>query len=240
VHWRYAGKRFRNEGTALLRSDRPRRIWFFAFTSVFVTTLLGQSVRNSDKPGGSADPMRTLSVCEVLERRAELMGRFETLRGEYRTAPVERIISVRGEVKAGGHGPYLVAEPSCTFKLTTSSTTWPNGLTTPGATWPNVIWLEYPDNKSRFEGSPAPFEVDWISVRQAEAQERRQRHKSDADQLFETFTGLLLSYDELELRASPAGLIQKRLGFGPVGLDAPAKLLIKSIADVLVIPKPKR
>jgi hypothetical protein len=187
-----------------------------------------------------ATPVKPLSVCEVLERRPELMGRFETLRGEYRTAPVERIICVRGEVKADGHGPYLVAEPSCTFKLTTSSTTWPNGLTTPGATWPNVIWLEYPDNKSRFEGSHAPFEVDWISVRQAEAQERRQRHKSDTDQLFETFTGLLVSYDELELRASPAGLIQKRLGFGPVGLDAPAKLLIKSIADVVVIHKPRK
>src|SRR5262245_17910988 len=88
--------------------------------------------------GQESEPRQNpLSVCEVLERQAELMGRFETLRGEYKTAPVERIISVRGEVKFGGHGPYLIAAPTCTFKLTTTSTTWPNGLTTPGATWPN-------------------------------------------------------------------------------------------------------
>ncbi len=140
----------------------------------------------------------------------------------------------------GGHGPYLIAAPSCTFKLTTTSTTWPNGLTTPGASWPNVIWLEYPINTSRFEGSHAPFEADWISVRRAEAQERRQRYNSVSDQLFETFTGLLVSYDELELRASPAAPMLKRPGFGPVGLDAPAKLLIKSITDAVVIRKPRK
>lgn len=223
-----------------MRSNGPRPISFFAFITVLVIPLFGQAVRPSDKAEGIADPMKPLSVCEVLERRAELMGRFETIRGEYKTAPVERIISVRGEVKAGGHGPYLIAEPSCTFKLTTTSTTWRNGLTTPGATWPNVIWLEYPSNTSGFEGFHAPFEVDWVSVRRAEVQERGQRRKSDSDQLFKTFTGLLVSYDELELRASPAGLIQRRLGFGPVGLDAPAKLLIKSIADVVAIRKPRR
>src|SRR5665647_1659245 len=129
-----------------VRSDRPRRILLFAFVTVVVTSLFGQTVRTSEEPAGIADPIEPLSVCEVLERRAELMGRFETLRGEYRTAPVERIISVRGEVKFGGHGPYLIAAPSCTFKLTTTSTIWPSGLTTRGATWPNVIWLEYPIN----------------------------------------------------------------------------------------------
>ena len=185
-------------------------------------------------------PQKPLSVCEVLERRAELMGRFETLRGEYKRAPVERIISVRGEVKAGGHGPYLKAAPSCTFKLRTTSTTWPNGLTTPGATWPNVIWLEYANNKSGDESARAPFEVDWISVRRAEDQERRQGYNPASDQLFETFTGLLVSYDTLEVRASPAGPIVKRPGFGPAGLDAPAKLLIKSITDVVVVHNPQK
>jgi hypothetical protein len=188
----------------------------------------------------SEPPQKPLSVCEVLEQRTELMGRYETIRGEYKTAPVERTISVRGQVKFSGHGPYLIAASSCTFKLTTTSTTWPNGLTTPGATWPNVIWLEYPINTSRFESSHAPFEVDWNSVRRAKAQERRERCCSASDQLFETFTGLLVSYDELELRASPAGPVVKRLGFGPAGLDAPAKLLIKSIADVEVIRKPRK
>jgi hypothetical protein len=187
----------------------------------------------------SEPPQKPLSVCEVLERRAELMGRFETLKGEYKTAPVERIISVRGEVKYGGHGPYLIAAPSCTFKLRTTSTTWPNGGTIPGQSWPHVIWLEYADNKTRFESFHAPFEVDWISVRQTEAQERRQRCCSASDQLFETFTGLLVSYDELEIRSSASPLILKRGGFGPAGLDAPAMLLIKSVGDVVVVRKPR-
>jgi hypothetical protein len=82
--------------------------------------------------------------------------------------------------------------------------------------------------------------VDWISVRRAEAEQRRQGCCSSSDQLLETFTGLLVSYDELELRASPAAPIVKRPGFGPVGLDAPAKLLIKSIADVVVTRKPRK
>ncbi len=69
---------------------------------LLVSLGFGQETEPRQKP---------LSVCEVLERRAELMGRFETLRGDYKTAPVERIISVRGEVKYGGHGPYLIAAP---------------------------------------------------------------------------------------------------------------------------------
>ncbi len=220
--------------------SRPHRILLFAFITVLVTSLFGQTVRTSEKPDGIADPIKPLSVCEVLERRAELMGRFESLRGEYRTAPLERIISVRGEVKFGGHGPYLIATPSCTFKLTTTSTTWPSALTTPGVTWPNVIWLEYPNNKSGHESTRAPFEVDWISVRQTEGQVRRQRYDSASDQLFETFTGLLVSYDTLEVRDPASALIVKRPGFGPAGLDAPAELLIKSIADAVVIRKPRK
>lgn len=138
-----------------------------------------------------------------------------------------RIVTVRGEVKAGGHGAYLIAAPTCKFKLMTG--TMP---------WPNVIFLEYPINTSRFESFHAPFEVDWISVRRAEGQALRQGYKSASDQLVETFTGLLVSYDKLEAGTTPIGPI-KRPGFGPAGLDAPAKLLIKSVADVVVIRKPK-
>jgi hypothetical protein len=237
LRWKAVQKR----RDSTVRSDRPRRIWLFAVITVLVTTsLFGQTVRTSEKPEGIADPIKPLSVCEVLERRAELMGRFETLRGEYSTAPVERIISVRGEVKFGGHGPYLIAAPSCTFKLTTTSTTWPSGLTTLGATWPNIIWLEYPINTSPFESSHAPFEVDWISVRRAEREELRRGYHSASHQLFETFTGLLVSYDTLEFRAPASPLIMKRGGFGPAGLDAPAKLLIKSIVDAVVIRKPRK
>lgn len=169
-------------------------------------------------------PQKPLSVCEVLQRRAELMGRFETLEGEYKTAHKGRTVTVRGEVKFGGHGAYLIAAPTCTFKLTTGF-----------ASWPNVIFVQYPINTSRFESEHAPFEVDWISVKQAERQSRG--HRSASDQLFQTFTGLLVSYDKPEASTSPIGPI-KRPGFGPAGLDAPAKLLIESVADVVVIRKP--
>ena len=188
----------------------------------------------------SESQQKPLSVCEVLQQRVELTGRFETLRGEYKNAPVERIISVRGEVKSGGHGAYLVAEPSCTFKLTTPGTIGPNGLTIHW-TWPNVIYLEYANNKSDYESTRAPFEVDWGSVRRTERQAQRQGYNHESDQLFETFTGLLVSFDRLDLPpASPAAPILKRQGFGPCCLDAPAKLLIKSEADVAVIRKRKK
>ncbi len=173
-------------------------------------------------------PQKPLSVCEVLQRRTELMGRLETLQGEYKTIHNGRTISVRGEVKFGPHGAYLIAAPTCTFRLIT-------GI----MPWPNVIFLEYPINTSRFESDHAPFEVDWISVKHAEGQVERQGYHSASDQLFETFTGLLVSYDQLEGGTSPIGPI-KRPGFGPAGLDAPAKLLIKSIADVVVIRRPRK
>ncbi len=109
--------------------------------------------------GQESEPrQKPLSVCEVLQQRVELTGRFETLSGEYKTAPVERIISVRGEVKPGGHGPYLIAEPSCTFKVTTRDFTYPNGVTIHW-TFRNVIYLEYANNTSGDETTRAPFEV---------------------------------------------------------------------------------
>jgi hypothetical protein len=177
----------------------------FVILGVLVSLCSSQEIEPRQKP---------LSVCEILQQRVDLMG---------------RIVSVRGEVKAGGHGAYLIAAPACTFKLTTA-----------GVTWPNFIYLEYPANKSPFESSHAPFEVDWISVRRAERQALRQGYNSATDQLFETFTGLLVSFDKLDDRASPAAPMLKRPGFGPAGLDAPAQLLIKSVADVVVVRGPKK
>jgi hypothetical protein len=190
--------------------------------------------------GQESEPrQKPVSVCEVLQQRVELTGRFVSLHGEYKAAPVERIISVRGEVKAGGHGAYLIAEPPCTFKLRAPVTTWPNGLTTRW-TWPNVIWLQYANNKSGDESTRAPFEVDWTSVKRAERQALRQGYDPTSDQLFETFSGLLVSFDQLGLPpASQGAPILKRPGFGPAGLDAPAKLLIKSVSDVEVVRNPK-
>jgi hypothetical protein len=200
-------------------------------TSVALAVLmsLGRCCGQESEPG-----QKPLSVCEVLQRRVELTSRFETLHGEYINAPMDRIISVRGEVKPG---PYLIAEPSCTFQLREPMMTWPNGLTTRW-TWPNFIWLEYANNKSADESTRSPFEVDWVSVRQTERQVRRQAYDPASDQLFETFTGLLVSFDRLDVPPTSRGApILKRPGFG---VDAPAKLLIKSIADVLVIKKPRK
>jgi len=141
AHWRYPGRRFKSEGTDTLRSGRLRRILLLAASPVLATSLFGQTAGTSDKSEGVADPMKPLSVCEVLERRAELMGRFETVEGESKTVPMRELVSVRGEVKSGPHGSYLIAAPTCTFKLRITGTTWPSGLTTPGATYPNIIWL---------------------------------------------------------------------------------------------------
>lgn len=235
VAFRYLARTIQiREGAGSLRLERLCGVLLLAFISLSTASLFAQSLQT----GG--DRMEPLSVCEVLERRTELMGRYETLQGEYKNAAVQRIISVRGEVKPGGHGPYLIAEPSCAFELRTSPTTWPNGLITRGAAWPNIIWLEYPSNKPGHDYSHAPFEVDWNSVRQTDRQVLRQRYNSASDRLLMTYTGLLVSFDTLELRASSTGLIAKRLGFGPVGLDAPAKLLIRSVADGVVIREEMR
>jgi hypothetical protein len=115
----------------------------------------------------------------------------------------------------------------------------PSGVTLPAPTWPNFIYLEFANNK--LEPTRAPFEVDWASIWRTERQARRQAYNPASDQIFETFTGLLVSFDELEFpRASPTALIFRRPGFGPDGLDAPAKLLIKGEADVVVIRKPRK
>ena len=56
--------------------------------------------------------------------------------------------------------------------------------------------------------------------------------------LFETFTGLRFPSSTLELgAASPR--VRHGGGVGPADLDAPAKLLMKSIPDAVVIRKPR-
>jgi hypothetical protein len=160
---------------------------------------------------------KALSVCDLMRQRTALMG---------------QIVTVRGEVKAGGHGAYLIASSTCDFKLITR-----------GVTWPNVVELAYPDNRARFEIFHAPFETDWKSIRQSEGQSRRQGFNPETDQKYETFTGLVVSYQNLEdrvsapNRGSPNGI---RLGFGPVGLDAPIQLLIKNEGDVVVVHGPRK
>jgi hypothetical protein len=166
-----------------------------------IAILAVQSIEKQSPP---------LSVCELITRRSDYAG---------------RMVVVRGEVKAGGHGQYLTAS-ACEHRLATK-----------GVVWPNIIYLTFPDNRSKEETFHADFQVDWRSVRLAEAQERRAAFNSDTDQLLETLTGLFVTYRNLEERVTPGVL---RLGFGPVGLEAPAQLLIKSIRDVVVVHPARR
>ena len=78
----------------------------------------------------SAPRNDTLSVCELITTRTEHSG---------------RMVTVRGEVRYGGHGSYLVADANCSYRLITD-----------GVTWPNVIYMEYPLG-------PGSFRVDWKS-----------------------------------------------------------------------------
>ncbi|PWU04126.1 MAG: hypothetical protein C5B51_17455 [Terriglobia bacterium] len=170
-----------------------------AIMGVLLGLLYGQA-------GSQGTP---LSTCELVSRRAELAG---------------RIVTVRSEVKPGGHGPYLIAAPSCEYRLITR-----------GVAWPNVVYLAYPDNKSRIESYHADFQVDWRSVARAEEEEKRQGFNPASDRIFKTFIGLLVTYSDLENRVTPEVPGAPKLGFGPVGLDAPAQLLIKSVGDVVVV-----
>ncbi len=165
----------------------------------------------------SESAQKPLSVCELLGRLVELRG---------------KIVTVRGEVKAGGHGPYLVAAPSCKVKLTRN-----------GVPWPNVVNLAAPNNRSRDPYDHAPFELDSASVKRSEDEERRQAYDPAFAQRFETFTGLLIAFDNIEDRVSlPKSAIPlgRRPGFGPIGLDAPAQLLIKNVTNVVIVHEPRK
>lgn len=150
-----------------------------------------------------------LSVCELIARRIEYNG---------------RLVTVRDEKKPGGHGPFLIASSDCRYKLVTR-----------GVEWPNVIHLTYPENRSRIEEDHADFQVDWKSIRRAEDVERRSGFNRETDHIFETYVGRFVTYPDLENRVNPVRLGGSKLGFGPVGLDAPAQLLIKSIENVVVV-----
>jgi hypothetical protein len=126
----------------------------------------------------------------------------------------------------------LIAEPSCKLKLRTN-----------GVPWPNVVNLSYPYNRSSDDSFHALFEVDWESVKRSEDEALRQGYKSATDQLFETFTGLMVSFDNIEEVVSPPKFAVPRgrtSGFGPAGLDAPAQPLIKSEGGVVVVRKPQK
>lgn len=159
--------------------------------------------------GQAADGSAPLSVCELLIHRSDLNG---------------QMVTVRGVVGTGGHGMWLRATQTCTFKLVTR-----------GVIWPNAVALAYPDNRSKIPTDHANFAVDWKSIRRAESEALRAGYKPASNYEVATFFGLFLTYGDLEKRVTPGVPDAPRLGFGPDLMGAPAQLLIKSIKDVSIV-----
>lgn len=158
-----------------------------------------------------ADRQPPISVCELIAHRMGYTG---------------RMVAVRGAEGVGGHGVYLMADRDCAYRLVTR-----------GVEWPNVIWLTYPDNKSPDQTTHAHFKVDLKSVNRANDAVLRAGYRWEDDIEVVTYVGLFVTYgdDELGIRANagiPGGL---RLGFGPVGLGAPAQILIKGARKDVVL-----
>ena len=152
---------------------------------------------------------KPLSVCELIAHRIEYNG---------------QLVTVRGEVKAGPHGGWLAPDSSCQYKLVTR-----------GVEWPNLIFLTYPLKQSKDPDDHADFKVDWPAIKQADSRIMRAGFNADMDRLIETYVGKFVTYKDLENRVNPGIPGARRLGFGPVGLDAPAQLLVKTVRDVLVV-----
>jgi hypothetical protein len=113
-------------------------------------------------------------------------------------------------------------------------------LVTRGVTWPNDIFLAYPNNRSQIDEFHASFQVDWRSVQKAEGIVKQSGYNPDTDHVIETYVGRFVTYLDLESRGNPASLGGSLgFGFGPIGLDAPAQLLVKSVKDVVVVPGKK-
>jgi hypothetical protein len=84
---------------------------------VLMTFAFTDGATNAGKPV-------PLSVCELIENRAQYNG---------------RVVAVRGEVKGGAQGPWLQAA-GCPYRLFTK-----------GVEWPDKIYLTYPLNQSEID-----------------------------------------------------------------------------------------
>jgi len=150
-----------------------------------------------------------ISVCELIARRNEYNGKY---------------VVVRGEVKAGGHGPWLQADSDCNYRLVTR-----------GVEWPNIVFLTFPTSRQG-DGEPmVPFRADLDSMENSLRFLRRQNFDSETDRRFETYEGIFVTDEDLERRVSPGLPNALRLWFGPSGLGAPGKLIIRTQRDVTVL-----
>lgn len=162
---------------------------------------------------GAKQQIAPLSVCELVANRNQYNG---------------QMVVVRGEVRTGGHGSYLAASSSCHYRLLTR-----------GVEWENFVFLELPSSESE-KADHARYRVDWKSIQRAHETVARAAFNSDTDSIIETYLGLFVTYTDLENRVSPGIPGAIRLGFGPVGLEAPAKLRIESVKDVVVAHRATR
>jgi hypothetical protein len=149
-----------------------------------------------------------LTVCEVIAKRSVYNG---------------QIVAVPGRVGGGGHGIWLDS-PDCEYKLVTR-----------GVEWPNVIFLTTPSNKSPDVADHANFDTDWSTIDKSQEAVKRAGFNINTDRIIATYVGLFVTYLDLEKRVNPGILGALRLGFGPVGLGAPAQLLIKIVKDTVVV-----
>lgn len=156
----------------------------------------------------AADSQVPLSVCDLIIHRTELSG---------------QMVTVRGTVAVGGHGTWLAASQDCAYKLITR-----------GVVWPNIVYLTYPDNQSKSPSDHAGFEVDWSAIRRADKEAVKGGYDPKANCEVATYTGLFVTYHDLEDRVTPNLPGALRLGFGP-SLGAPAELLIKTVKDVVIV-----
>lgn len=152
-----------------------------------------------------------LSVCELITNRAKYH---------------RQMVNVRGDVYGGVHGAWLAAPPGCQYKLTTR-----------GIEWANVIFLAYPSENPRNVDEYAAFRVDWQSIRRTEETVKHAGFNPAVDHTVKTYRGMFITYldEDLDKRVNPDIPGAFKLGFGPVGLEAPAQLLIRTVRDAVVI-----
>ena len=161
-----------------------------------------------------ANEVAPLSVCEAIANRVELHG---------------KVVEIRGRVEGGAHGISLLPSAPC-----------PQQLVTRGVAWPNVVNLTFPDKHSPDPDDHAPFEPELQSFQAAEAAALKSGYRAGIGIEIATYTGLFVTYRDLEKRVNPGRLGMLRLGFGPAGTEAPVQLLMKSVKDVSVIRKPAK
>lgn len=116
---------------------------------------------------------RSLTVCELLTQRND---------------HADHMVTVRGEIKEGPHGSYLVANPECKFQLIVK-----------GVPWHNLIFLMPPLKHPGDLKLHANFEMDLRAELDVVSKVTKQHFNPDTDTLFETVNGLFRTFSDSDL-----------------------------------------